>query len=81
MGIILWIIVGGIAGWLAEKAMKSEHSIWMNIALGMLGAVVLNWLLLAVGIGTLGGVLGQLVIAFLGACLLIWIGRMIRRRA
>ncbi|WOI53715.1 GlsB/YeaQ/YmgE family stress response membrane protein [Parvularcula sp. LCG005] len=81
MNILLWIVIGGIAGWLAEQVMKSNQGLLMNIVLGIVGAVVLNAILMAVGVGTLGGLLGQLVIAFLGACFLIWIGRVIRRRS
>ncbi|WHZ37055.1 GlsB/YeaQ/YmgE family stress response membrane protein [Sagittula sp. MA-2] len=74
------IIVGGIAGWLAEKFMKSNMGIIMNIVLGIVGAIVLNAILVAVVGGTLGGWIGQLIIGFIGACLLIWIARALRGR-
>jgi uncharacterized membrane protein YeaQ/YmgE (transglycosylase-associated protein family) len=80
MNILLWILVGAVAGWLAEQVMKSNQGLLMNIILGVVGALVLNFILTAVGVGTLGGIIGQLIIAFIGACLLIWIGRMIRGR-
>ncbi|MFC3612537.1 GlsB/YeaQ/YmgE family stress response membrane protein [Lutimaribacter marinistellae] len=75
------IIIGGLAGWLAEKFMNSDMGIVMNIILGIVGALLLNAILLAVAGGTLGGWIGQLVVGFIGACLLIWIARMIRGRA
>lgn len=81
MGWILAIIVGGIAGWIAEQIMKSEQGVFMNIILGIVGALVGNWLFRLISGGTLGGVLGQLVVAVIGACLLIWIVRAIRGRA
>ena len=75
------IIVGGIAGWLAEKFMKRYHGVLMNIILGILGAVVFNAVLMAVFGSTLGGWIGQLFVGFVGACLLIAAARMIRRNA
>lgn len=79
-GIIMQIILGGLAGWIAEKVMKFDTGLIMNILLGIVGAVVGNWLLGLVGIG-LGGLVGQLVVAVLGACVLIFIYRAIRGRA
>lgn len=80
MGWILTVIVGALAGWIAEKIMKSDHSLLINIVLGILGAVVLNAILFAVFGGTLGGIIGQLIVAVAGACLLIFIGRAVRSR-
>lgn len=81
LGWIAAIIVGGIAGWLAEKFMNSNMGIIMNIILGIVGAIILNAILLFVVGGTLGGWIGQLVVGFVGACLLIWIARSVRGRA
>ena len=44
IGWIAAIIIGGIAGWLAEQFMKSEMGLVMNIVLGIVGAVVASWL-------------------------------------
>lgn len=79
VGWIAAIIIGGIAGWLAEQFMKSNMGLLMNIILGIVGALVLNFILLAIVGDTLGGWIGQLIIGFIGACLLIWGARMIRR--
>jgi uncharacterized membrane protein YeaQ/YmgE (transglycosylase-associated protein family) len=79
MGIIGAIIVGGIAGWLAEQFMKSNLGLLMNIILGIAGAAVLNFLLSLFGIYTGTGVITYLVVGVIGACLLIWAGRMLRR--
>ncbi len=51
----------------------------MNIILGIVGAIVGNWLLGLLGIG-LGGLIGQLIVAVLGACVLIFVYRAIRGR-
>jgi uncharacterized membrane protein YeaQ/YmgE (transglycosylase-associated protein family) len=77
VGWIAAIIIGGIAGWLAEKFMKSDMGLLMNIVLGIVGAAIASAILSLLGIG-LGGWLGYLICGFIGACLLIWIVRMVR---
>src|SRR5690606_35592532 len=79
LGWIAAIIVGGLAGWIAEKIMKSSMGLIMNIVLGIVGALVLNWILIALTGGTLGGWIGQLIVGIVGACILIAVARMIRR--
>jgi uncharacterized membrane protein YeaQ/YmgE (transglycosylase-associated protein family) len=74
IGWIAAIIIGGIAGWLAEQFMKSQMGILMNIVLGIVGAAVANWLLGFLGVN-LGGWIGYLIAGFIGACILIAVGR------
>jgi uncharacterized membrane protein YeaQ/YmgE (transglycosylase-associated protein family) len=78
VGWIAAIIIGGLAGWLAEKFMKSDMGVLMNIVLGIVGAAVANLLLGLIGV-SLGGWLGYLVAGFAGACILIALARAIRR--
>lgn len=80
MEIILAIIIGGVAGWIAEKIMKSQHGVLTNVVLGMVGAFLASLLFGLIGI-SFGGLLGFLVAGVIGACLLIFIGRGIRGRA
>jgi uncharacterized membrane protein YeaQ/YmgE (transglycosylase-associated protein family) len=80
IGWIAAIIIGGIAGWLAEMFMKSNMGIIMNVVLGIVGALVANALLSMFGV-VLGGWLGYLIAGFIGACILIAIARMFRRPA
>ncbi len=77
MGIIMWIIVGGLAGWIAEKIMKADHGLLTNIILGIGGAVALNFVLGLVGVA-FAGLLGQFAVAVAGACALIYGYRLIR---
>jgi len=80
VGWIAAIIIGGLAGWLAEKVMKSNMGVFMNILLGIIGAVVLNFILQALNLGTFGvGWIAYLITGFVGACLLIFIARAVRR--
>jgi len=77
VGWIAAIIVGGIAGWLAEQFMKSNMGLIMNIVLGIVGAAIASAILSAFGIN-LGGWVGYLISGFIGAVLLIWIVRAVR---
>ena len=80
IGWIAAIIIGGIAGWLAEQFMKSDTGLLMNIVLGIVGAAIASAILSFFGI-VLGGWLGYLIAGFIGACILIWIVRVVRGRA
>lgn len=80
VGWLLAIVIGGVAGWIAEKIMKSDHGLLTNIILGIVGAVVGNFLLLLIFGATMGGIFGQLIVAVIGACLLIWVYRLVRGR-
>lgn len=71
-GWIMTIVIGGLAGWLAEKVMNFDTGLVLNIVLGIAGALIGNFLLVLVTGGTLGGFIGQLVVALAGACLLVW---------
>ena len=79
VGFLGAIIVGGIAGWLAEMFMKSNMGLIMNIILGIIGAALLNFVLGLLHIYTGTGLLVYLIVGFVGACILIALGRMLRR--
>src|SRR5947208_7869340 len=74
IGWVAAIIIGGIAGWLAEQFMKSQMGLVMNIVLGIIGAAVASWMFGLLGI-TFGGWIGYLIAGFIGACILIAIAR------
>ena len=78
IGWIAAIIIGGIAGWLAEQFMKSNMGLLMNIILGIVGAIIANAILSLFGVA-LGGWIGYLIAGFIGACILIAVARMFRR--
>jgi uncharacterized membrane protein YeaQ/YmgE (transglycosylase-associated protein family) len=81
IGWIAAIIVGGIAGWLAEQFMKSNMGLLMNIVLGIVGAVVASWLFGLIGISFGPGWVSYLIAGFIGAVILIFAVRMVRQRA
>jgi len=80
IGWIAAIIIGGFAGWLAERFLQSNMGVLMNILLGIVGAAIASWLFSLLGV-TFAGWPGYLIAGFVGACLLILIGRAIRRPA
>ena len=79
IGWLAAIIVGALAGWIAEKLMKADHGLLTNIILGIVGALLLNFILISLVGATLGGWIGQLIIGVIGACILIGAYRAIRR--
>lgn len=81
VGWIMTIVIGGLAGWIAEKVMDADHGLLTNIVLGIVGAVVLNLILSAIlGFAAVGWI-ANLIIGAVGACLLIWGYRAARSRA
>jgi uncharacterized membrane protein YeaQ/YmgE (transglycosylase-associated protein family) len=81
IGWIAAIVVGGIAGWLAEQFMKSDMGLLMNIVLGIVGAAVASWLFSLICFSFGPGWVGYLIAGFIGAVILIFIVRMVRQRA
>ena len=71
MGLIIAIIIGGLAGWIASNLMKADTGIFINIILGIVGASVASILLGLIGFAS-SGIVANFIVAILGACLLIW---------
>lgn len=81
MGLLWWIIIGAIAGWLAGKLMRGGgFGFLVNIIVGIAGAIIGGWVFDLLGISTSGGVFGSLITAVIGAILLLWIISLFRRR-
>jgi uncharacterized membrane protein YeaQ/YmgE (transglycosylase-associated protein family) len=75
VGFIMAIVIGAVAGWLAEKFTRSDHGLLMNIIMGIIGAVVANFVLRLIGIGPATGWIGNLIAATVGAIIIITIYR------
>lgn len=78
MDLLLWILFGGIVGWLASVVMRtnSQQGIVTDIILGILGAVVGGFVAnMLGGSGVTGFNLSSFVVALLGAMALIWVGK------
>lgn len=81
MSILGWIIIGGVAGWLASLIMNTGASqgIIGNIVVGIIGAFIGGFLFSLIGDGGLGGFsLYSLLVATIGAVALLWIVKMVR---
>ena len=85
MGIIIWLIVGGIIGWLASLIMKTDaqQGILLNVIVGIVGAFLGGWLLSPLfGSGTINSddfSVSSLLVSFLGAVILLAIVNLLRR--
>ena len=86
MGIILWLVIGGVVGWLASIVMRTDaqQGALLNIVVGIVGAFIGGFLASALGFGgssinnndfSLSG----LVVAFIGAVVLLGIVNLVRR--
>jgi uncharacterized membrane protein YeaQ/YmgE (transglycosylase-associated protein family) len=79
-----FIIIGGIAGWLAGRIMSGRgYGVLVDVILGVVGGIVGGWIVGAI-FGTLGGtkpqgLIAEFVIALVGACLLVGILHLARR--
>ncbi len=72
MNFIIWIIIGGLAGWLAGIIMKDKSGLIMNIIIGIVGAFIGGWLFGVLGIAPQSGLVGSLITATAGAVVLLF---------
>jgi uncharacterized membrane protein YeaQ/YmgE (transglycosylase-associated protein family) len=78
-GVIWLLVVGLVAGWLAGKIMKgSGFGVVGDLVVGILGAVLGGWLFSLVGIAA-WGFLGSIIVATVGALVLLYVLRMVKR--
>jgi uncharacterized membrane protein YeaQ/YmgE (transglycosylase-associated protein family) len=79
--IIIWLIVGGVAGWLAGQVVKGHgFGLVGNIVVGIVGAFLAGWLLPSLGLG-LTGIVGAIVYAAIGAIILLFLIGLFKRVA
>ena len=85
VGWIGTLIIGGLAGWIAEKVTKSDMGILMNIVVGIIGAFIGAFLanLLGLRLGEVfqGWFWGNLIVAVVGAVILLAVFKMFRQRS
>ena len=79
IGWLTFLIVGLLAGWIAEKIMHRDHGLLTNLIVGVIGAYLGAFIGSLLGFGA-NGFLSALIIAILGACLLLWIVGLVRRK-
>jgi len=82
VGIIGTLLIGGIAGWIAEKLTNSRHGLLTNIIIGIIGAYIGGFLANVIGLKIAvifqGWFWGNLLVSVVGAVVLITVYRLIR---
>ena len=85
MNLIIWLVVGGVIGWLASMVMRTDaqQGVLLNVIVGIIGAVLGGWLISPlIGAGTINQSdfsLAGLIVSFLGAVILLAIVNLFRR--
>lgn len=77
--IILSLIVGAVCGYLAGRFMNSGGGLLYNIILGILGGFVGGFLFGLIGI-SFNGIIGSIICGVAGSCILIWLGRYLKKK-
>ena len=86
MNIIIWLVIGGLVGWVASKVMATDaqQGIILNVVVGIVGALLGGWLLSPmVGVSTINQgnfSIGGLVVSLIGAVALLAIVKLVGRR-
>lgn len=78
--IIVLLLVGAVAGWLAGKIVSGYgYGLIGNVVVGILGAFIASWVLPRLGIGVGGGILASIIHATIGAVILLALLRVVKR--
>jgi uncharacterized membrane protein YeaQ/YmgE (transglycosylase-associated protein family) len=79
-GIIAWLVIGAIAGFLAGKVVEGGgFGLVVDIVVGIVGAVIGGYLVGAMGYAADGGLIVSIIVAFIGAVVLLLVLRLIKR--
>lgn len=80
MNVLLWIILGALAGWIADMSMASSHGLIEDIILGIIGGFVGGLLMNSLGKpGVTGFNFYSILVATIGALVVIFLGRLIHK--
>jgi uncharacterized membrane protein YeaQ/YmgE (transglycosylase-associated protein family) len=85
MNFIIWLVVGGIIGWIASLIMKTDaqQGVFLNVVVGIVGAMLGGWLISPlIGVGTIHQgqfSFGALIVSLIGAVILLAIVNLVRR--
>jgi uncharacterized membrane protein YeaQ/YmgE (transglycosylase-associated protein family) len=81
MGLIAWIVVGGIAGWLASMVIPSGLGLIGDIVVGIVGGFIGGFLFHAIGeVGMTGFSIWSIFVAFIGSVVLLYVIRLLKGR-
>jgi uncharacterized membrane protein YeaQ/YmgE (transglycosylase-associated protein family) len=80
-GIIAWLVIGAVAGWLAGKIVEgSGFGLIIDIVVGIVGAVIGGYVAGALHLEIGGGLISSIIVAVIGAVILLFAVRLIKRR-
>ena len=80
MGVIAWLVLGALSGWIANRLMNSSTGLIDNIIIGIIGSFVGGIVFNFFGSRTITGLnLHSIFVSVVGACILLWIINKIRR--
>jgi uncharacterized membrane protein YeaQ/YmgE (transglycosylase-associated protein family) len=80
MSILVFLLVGAIAGWLAGTVVKGGgFGLLGDIVVGIVGGLIAGWLFPTLGFGLGGGILGAILTSAIGAIILLLVIRLIKR--
>ena len=84
MNFLIWLIIGGVVGWLASLIMKTDgqQGILLNVVVGIVGAFIAGWVISPmVGVPTIneGFCIGSVIVSLIGAVILLAIVNLFRR--
>lgn len=80
--LVIWLIIGAVAGWLAGVIMKGGgFGLIGDIIVGIIGAFIAGALFPRLGLDLGGGIISAIIAAAIGACVLLFIMRLVRRAA
>ncbi len=77
--ILIWAVIGIVAGWLAGLITKTDRSIWGDLILGLIGAFVAGFVV--DGIGPENSLIWSIVAATIAAVILVWLKNLIMGRS
>ena len=87
VNLIVWLVVGGVIGWIASIVMNTntQQGIFLNVVVGVVGALIAGWVISPlVGLGTINQgnfSLSSLLVSFVGAVILLAVVNLFRRGA
>jgi uncharacterized membrane protein YeaQ/YmgE (transglycosylase-associated protein family) len=79
LGILSWLVIGLVAGWLAAKITEAPRGLIRNLVVGLIGSVVGGFLARKLGLQVVPDFWGELVTAIIGAVILLFLVQVLRR--
>ncbi len=79
MGILGWILIGLLAGWVASMVMNRHHGLIVNLIIGLIGAVIGGWINETFVHFYFYGLVGSFIVAFGGSIILLFVLGLINR--